>query len=57
MSAKKYRDVDLVAEKKYGHEHLSRKLDGVSSAREGWNSNKLENIQNRIQSVLKQINK
>ena len=39
-------------------EMINKKLDGnLAMGRDGWNCNKLENIQNRIQSVLKQVNK
>lgn len=38
-----------------GNEMMSRKLEG--SARDGWNPSKLDSIQNRIQSILRQVNR
>ena len=40
------------------HDIIQKKLDGnLSTGKDGWSTHKLENIQNRIQSVLKQVNK
>jgi len=41
-----------------GHDMIQKKLEGhPSMGKDGWSTSKLENIQNRIQSVLRQVNK